>query len=46
MGHCKIFLCSHQNKLAMLISVTTIKVKGWLGNIALLQFSALLNIGI
>lgn len=46
MGHCKIFLCGRQNMLAMLISVTVIKVKDWLGNVAFLQCMLILNFGI
>jgi len=44
-GHCEIFLHHRQNKLAMLVSITIIKVEGWLGNVAFLQYMLILNFG-
>lgn len=32
MCHGKTFLCGCRNKLAVLVSVAVVKVKGWLGN--------------
>lgn len=43
MGHSKTFLCGHRNKLAMWISVAIVKVEGWLGNVARLWCSLILD---